>query len=159
MGKTSEMQRLIRHYRDETGEEAVDMKKVAKWAAGKGWPMPRPADPIELLAKEFSKAARQETKKDKVTGRSYRVNHSFTVTQGGQQLHLWIDIDNASHGPMLKSVTNRREQMVGDGLHLLNDVEHWNRINPDQKQIELDLDLTLDVEWRRNSDEDEEDAA
>ncbi|MGP1396853.1 MAG: hypothetical protein ACTS3R_15200 [Inquilinaceae bacterium] len=159
MSKTGEMQRLIRYYRDETGEEAIDMKKVAKWAASKGWPLPRPADPIEMLAKEFSQAARQETKTDKVTGRAYRVNHSFSVTHGGQQLHLWIDIDSASHGPMLKSVTSRREQMVGDGLQLLNDVEHWNRINPDGKQIELDLDLTLDVEWRRNGEEDDDKSA
>lgn len=156
MSKSKEMQRLIRHYREETGEEAVDMKKIAKWAAGKGWPLPTPTDPLDLLAKQFSKAARQETKKDEVTGLPYRVNHSFTTNHGSEQLHLWIDIDSASRGPMHKSVTGRREQMIGDGMQLLNDVEHWNRINPDQPELDLDLDLTLDIEWRRNGDDDEE---
>ena len=30
MSKTKDMQRFIRHYKDETGETEVDMRKVAK---------------------------------------------------------------------------------------------------------------------------------
>ena len=36
MSKKKDMQRLIRHYKDETGEIQVDMKKVAKFAELKG---------------------------------------------------------------------------------------------------------------------------
>lgn len=159
MSKTNDMQRLIRAYKDETGEQSLDMNMVAKWAAGKGWPLPNPQSPIDLLAKQFAKAARQKTEVDKVTGEPYRVYHSYPVKQGNQQLHLWIDIDEAPRGPMHKSVTIRREQMIGDGLQLTFDVEHWNRINSEKEPIEVDMDFTLDIEWRRNAPDKDEEAA
>lgn len=159
MSKKGEMQRLIRAYKDDTGERAVDMHDVAKWAAGKGWPLPRPRDPLDILAQQFSDAARVETRRDSKTGRPYRANHSFPVTQGGQQLHLWIDIDEAPRGPMLKSAVTRREQMVGDGLQLTLDLMHWNAINPKEAPIELPMDLTFDIELRLHAPDESEEAA
>ena len=156
MSKKSEMQRLIRAYKDETKEREIDMKKVAHWAAGKGWPLPKPRDPLDLLAQQFSEAAREETRLDKKTGRPYRANHSFMVKQGGQQLHLWIDIDEAPRGPMLKSAVTRREQMVGDGLQLTLDLMHWNSINSDKEPIDLPMDLTFDIQLRLHAPDDQE---
>ncbi|WP_206605438.1 hypothetical protein [Rhodoblastus acidophilus] len=153
------MQRLIRAYRDETGKREIDMKEVAKWAVGKGWPLPTPKSPIDILAQNFSEAAREETRRDTKTGRPYRANHSFSVTQGNQQLHLWIDIDEADRGPMLKSAVTRREQMVGDGLQLTLDLMHWNSINPDKPPIELPMDLTFDIELRLSAPDEDDDAA
>jgi hypothetical protein len=128
--------------------------------AGKGWPLPRPRSPLDLLAQQLAEAAREETRRDSNTGRTYRANHSYSVTQGGQQLHLWIDIDEADRGPFLKSAVTRREQMVGDGLQLTLDIMHWNSINPEKEAIELPMDLTFDIELRLNApDEDEEDEA
>ena len=149
--KKQKMQSLIRLYRDETGESDVDMHKVAKFAAGKSWPLPTPANQLDLLAKEFSAAAREEIKHDQETGQPYRVNHAFRTTQGTQQLMLWVDIDQAPRKKMLKSLTNRREQMVGDGLQLTLDADHWNRVNPEQGQIVMQLDFTDDVEWRKHA--------
>src|SRR5258706_7107060 len=103
------MQKLIRYYKDETGEKEVDMKKVAKFAVAKGWPLPEPTSLIERLAKEFSAAAREEVRTDKKTGRPYRVNHVYTDFRGGEQLHLWVDIDEAPREPMKKSLVMRRE--------------------------------------------------
>ena len=51
MSKKHEMQRLIRLYKEETSETELDMRKVAKWAAGKGWPLPTPPNPLDLLTK------------------------------------------------------------------------------------------------------------
>ncbi len=117
--KRQEMERLIRLYRDETGKDEWDMKEVAKFAVKKGWPLPKPEDPIERLAKKFSQVAREQIKKDDSTGRPYRVYHSFTQKQGDTTLHLWFDIDgDASRKKMVKSLINRREQMVADGLQL-----------------------------------------
>lgn len=155
MSKKQEMQRLIRAYKDGTGNRVVDMKEVAKWAVGKGWPLPTPRSPIDILAQNFAEAAREETRRDTKTGRPYRANHSFSVVQGGQQLHLWIDIDEADRGPMLKSAVTRREQMVGDGLQLTLDLMHWNSINPDKEPIELPMDLNFDIALLLNApDED-----
>jgi hypothetical protein len=154
MSKKREIQRVIRAYKDETGKREVDMKEIAKWAVGKGWPLPIPRNPIDILAQNFSDAAREETRKDGKTGRSYRANHSFPIIQGAQQLHLWIDIDEADRGPFLKSAVTRREQMVGDGLQLTLDITHWNSINPNKQPVDLPMDLTFDIQLRLNAPDD-----
>ena len=153
------MQRLIRAYKDETGEREVDMHKVASWATGKGWPLPTPPNPHDMLAKQLSDAARVEVKYDKATGAPYRVNHSITTRHGDTQLHLWIDIDEAERGPMLKSLVCRREQMVSDGLQLSFDMDHWNAMNSTKEPIDIPMDLSLDIEWRKNSRDNDTDAA
>ena len=157
MSKKREMQRLIRAYKDETGKREVDMKEVARWMVGKGWPLPIPRNPVDMLAQQLAEAAREETRRDKKSGRAYRANHSYSVWQGGQQLPLWIDIDEAERGPFLKSAVTRREQMVGDGLQLTLDIMHWNSINPEKEPIDLPMDLTFDIELRLNAPDDDED--
>ena len=154
--KNQERQRLIRLYKQETGETEVDMHQVASFAARVGWPLPRPTNPLDLLASQFSQAAREETKRDEQTGRQYRVNHAVPKMQTGRQLsYLWVDIDEAPRGPMVKSLIGRREQMVGDALQLDLDAEHWNNIHPQEQPIQLPLDFTDDVEWRKNAPDEE----
>jgi hypothetical protein len=138
-------------YMQETGKTAVDMHDVARWALTKGWKLPKPADPIDLLAKQFSRAAREQTRRDPTTGRSYRAYHSFPEAQGEAQLVLWVDIDKAARKPMVKSVNQRREQMVGDAVQLTFDIDHWNGIHPSEEPITVPLDFAPDVEWRKNS--------
>lgn len=154
--KTQEMQRVIRRYREKTGVKEWDMHEVAKFATGIGWPLPEPPKPIDILAKQFSQAAREEVKHDKKTGRPYRVNHAFKVSRGGEQLTFWVDIDEATRKTMLKSAVNRREQMVGDALQLTLDLDHWNRVNSKEEKIELPLDLGPDVNWRLNAPDENE---
>jgi hypothetical protein len=60
---------------------------------------------------------------------------------------------------MLKSLVQRREQMVGDGLQLSFDADHWNRIHSDDQPINLSLDLTPDVIWRKNAPDENSKAA
>lgn len=157
--KVQMMQRLIRHYKDETGEKEVDMHKVAEFAVRKGWSLPAPTNPMDALAKQFSKAARQEIRRDKDTGRPYRANHAVTSTQGSVQLTFWVDIDEAPRRVIHKSLINRREQMVGDGLQLTLDADHWNSINPNETPITIPMDFTDDIEWRKNTPDEDQDAA
>lgn len=159
MSKHAEMQRLIRYYKDETGVKEVDMHKVARFAVSKGWPLPEPRDPLDRLARQFAAAAREEIRHDKATGRPYRANHVYTVQQGDLFQRLWVDIDEVARAPMLASLVNRREQMVGDACQLSFDAEHWSRVNPDKEPINLPMDFTQDVEWRRNAPGDEEEKA
>lgn len=146
--KHQEMQRVIKLYKSETGETEVDMRKVAEYARDKGWPLPRPSDPLDLLAAQFAQAAREEMKIDEVTQQPYRVNHAIPTTPGSQ-ISLWIDIDEAPRGPMQTSLQLRREQMVGDGYQLTLDAEHWNRIHPKEEPIQIELDFRDDVQWRK----------
>lgn len=161
MSKRQEMQRLIRHYKDETGETELDMKKVAKWAAGKGWPMPTPPNPLDMLAKEFTSAAREQIEYDNKTGNPYRRYHALKVSHGETQLHLFVDIEEATRPQMLVSLVNRREQMVSDGVMLTYDEEYWNSLHPGEDPIQLPMDLAFDIELRKNAPkpEDEEEAA
>lgn len=109
----------------------------------RGWEKPIPKSPEELLADQFTKAARAEMRNDRATGRPYRANHALPVKQGVETLHLWIDIDEAPRPQMHKSSVFRREQMVGDGLQLSYDADHWNTINPDEEKIQLEMDLSF----------------
>lgn len=145
------MQRLIRHYKDETGEFEVNMKKVAKFAELLGWKMPVPKDPLDILAQELARAARDEIKHDKATSRPYRVNHAVPQKQGQQTVFVWVDIDEAPRNVMLKSLNLRREQMVGDGLQLIYDADHWNSRHPDKDEIQLEMDLAFDIEIRKHA--------
>jgi hypothetical protein len=155
MTRRQELQRLIRKFKEETGDKEVDMHKVAGWLAKMGWKLPAPKTPLELLAGELSSAAREEFRQDPRTGRSYRANHAYTVSQGGQQLHLWVDIDEAPRFPMLKSLQKRREQTVGDLFQCTIDAEHWNGIHPEEEPIVIETDLGPDVEWKKNAPDDE----
>lgn len=145
---------MIRLYREETGIAEVDMRDVVPWAVRKGWQLPPPTSPLDRLIAEFSQAAREEIRHDAVTHLPYRANHAYPYKQGKHgQLYLWIDIDTAPRLPMVKSLVNRREQIVDDAVALTYDAEHWNRINPADEPIVMQLDFNDDVEWRRNSDE------
>lgn len=151
MSKHGERQKLIRHYKQETGAKEIDMEEVARFAVRKGWLLPDPVDPIKRLAEDFARSAREEMRTDKKTGRPYRANHVYSGWRDGNQTHLWVDIDEAPRGPMQASVTMRREQIVGDITQLSFDAEHWNRINPLSEPIAIETDFGPDVEWRRNT--------
>jgi hypothetical protein len=146
--KHKEMQYLIRKWKEDTGKLEINMKEVAEYAISQGWPLPPPITPEERLAKEFAKAAREETRTDSVTGRPYRVYHAFPQ-DGDAQGRLWVDIDEAPRKYMLKSAVMRREQMVGDAVQLTFDLDHWNSKNADEEPIELPMDFEPDVLWRK----------
>ena len=158
MKKSTEMQRLIHMYREETGEQSIKMQDVAAYAVRKGWPLPTPKSPLERLAEQFAGAAREEYRRDEVTGRPYRANLAVVVNQGkpGEQFTLWTDIDEAPKPIAQKAFVQRREQMVGDAVQLSFDVEHWNRVNPREQPITMEMDFGPDVEWRKNGGEEEE---
>ena len=153
------MQRLMRRYKDEAGATEVDMHKVAEYALKQGWPMPTPETPLDRLAKQFSEAAREEIRRDETTGRPYRVNHAVTAKHGSKQLTFWVDIDEAPRKHVHRSFIQRREQMVGDGLQLTFDVDHWNSRNPNDEPIVMPMDFSDDIAWRKNAADEDQKAA
>ena len=159
MSKRKEMQRLIRAWRDETGEPGIDMHRVANWAVAKGWPLPRPQSPIDILAKQFTDAGRDQIEHDPETGNPYRLYHPVPVKIGEQLVFLWYDIHEATRNVMHKSAVNRREQMVSDGVQLTFDLMYWNKSHPGEQPIELPMDLTDDIQWRMNAPKDDDKAA
>lgn len=159
MTKAHEMQLTIKRYREETGKDSVDMHDVAKYAAGMGWPLPKPKTALERLAEQFSSAAREEIRRDEITGKPYRANLAVTTWQGNTQMTLWTDIDVAPRHIAHRSFQQRREQMIGDAVQLTFDVMHWNRINEKDAPIDMPMDFTDDVQWLLNAPDDNEKAA
>jgi hypothetical protein len=149
--KNEMLQRMRRQYRDETGQKELDHHDVARFLIKKGWRVPKPKDPVDILAKELSDAARAEERIDRKTGLPYRANLCYAVPQGTNQLTLWVDTDEATRLQMQKAATKHRDQMVGEAYRLVLTVEHWNRINPREEPIQVPLDLQPDVEWMRNA--------
>jgi hypothetical protein len=54
---------------------------------------------------------------------------------------------------MVKSAFARREQVVGDMVQLTLDLDHWNRVNPNEEPIRVETDITPDVNERLATDE------
>lgn len=145
------MQRFIRFYREQTGKTEIDMKEVAKFAALRGWEMPKPEDPLDALARQFSEAARDEKRIDSKTAQPYRVNHAVNLGQGT----FWIETDTAKRQHMLKAATQLREQSVGELFSVVCAVDRWNRVHADQQPIDVQTDLTFDIELRKHVSNDE----
>ena len=160
MTKVQERQRFIRYYKEQTGKDEVVMRELAEFAVKQmGWPVPQPPDPIDLLAKQFSEAAREEIRHDKKTKRPYKANHAITVTQGSQQLTFWIDIDKAPRHKTEKALIQYREQMVGEAVMVTYCANHWNSIDPEEQPITIPLDFGPDVSWRLDTPAEEESEA
>jgi hypothetical protein len=143
--KIEQFQNLINLYQQEKNKsDGIDMNDVAEWAMSRGVTAPKPKTPKELLAKQFSDAARLEHKKDETTGYSYRVYHAIK----NKQSTLWVDIHRAKRNQMHISLTNRRQMMIGDGLQLTIDQTIWNNLNPQEEPIQMVLDFSEDVQER-----------
>jgi hypothetical protein len=152
MTRNEQLQALIQRYKAETAERTIDMDKVADWAIQRGATMPKPKTARELFAAQLSDAARAEYRTDPTTGLSYRANHAMRHrTRDGRQSVLWFDMEDATRPQMLYSLSDRRQQMVGDAVHLKIDEMIWNSKHADEQPIQLDMDFTYDVEERLNS--------
>lgn len=143
---------FIRYFREQTGSKEWNAKDVAAMAQKMGWPLPKPVDPLDLLAKQFADAAREEVREDKVTKQPYKANLAFAKRlANGKQLWLWFDVDDATRPQMVKGLHLYREQMVGEAVIGVNTAEHWNRNHPDQKRLPFITDLSLDVDERTST--------
>ncbi len=157
MAGNKKLQKMIALYRAMTGETELDPKKIADFAVKNGVDAPQPKDPMELLAKQISVAAREDLRVDEKTGRPFRAYHSLPIQHSdGQTSFVFIDIDDATRPQMHRSLTKRREQMVGDAVHLTYDADRWNSQNSDEEPIQMELDFSLDVEWRKATDGEDE---
>lgn len=153
MAGKKQLQKIIALYRIKSGETELDPKKIAEFALRNGVELPQPKSPLELLAREISVAAREDLRRDETTKRPYRAYHSLPIEHAdGQVSFVFVDIEDATRPQMHRSLTKRREQMVGDAVHLIYDADRWNSQNPHLEPIQMALDFTPDVEWRKASE-------
>jgi hypothetical protein len=143
------MQRFARNYREQHGdttmhELAIAWKKV-------GGQMPKPKDVIDILAKEFADAEREELGFDEILGESYNANICYEVQVGEKVETRWTDTDTASREKIVKNAALRRNQVVGDLVRATVTLMHWNRLHPDEESVQMELDFGPDVEWKLNA--------
>jgi hypothetical protein len=157
MTKHEEMQAFVRYYKRENNKTTVTMAEVAAAAIKMGMKAPAPITAEERLAKQFAAAEREEMHEDKKTKRPYRANLSYSIKNGkGEQTAFWVETDDATRDQTNMWMNKYREQMIGEGVIGTDTIEHWNRINPNEEQLQFNLDLRDETEWRRNIPVEEE---
>ena len=144
MSYNEQLQRIFQVYEQEGNPTPVAMRDVAAWAITRKLWEPRPIDVIDILAEDMSRALREEYRTDR-KGRRYRAKHAVRITRGGVQLTLWADMDRSSREHMQMAFAQRRQNIVGDCLHLKTDVDAYNDKNASQPPLQLILDFTQDV--------------
>jgi len=144
MSYNERLQRIFQIYEEEGNPTPVAMRDVAAWAVKKRLWEPRPIDVIDILAEDMSRALREEYRTDK-KGRRYRAKHAVRISRGGVQLTLWADMDRSSREHMQMAFAQRRQNIVGDCLHLKTDVDAYNDKNVAQPPLPLILDFSQDV--------------
>lgn len=149
--KAHDLERIFRDYQERTGQAEVNMDDLAAYCEEQGWVMPTPPTPRKLLVRELSKAIRQATRTDKVSGNPYRAYHCVEERHGQLLLSFWRDIDEAPRPFMDRSLRARSDQVTNDLVQLSFDAEHWNRVNPQEEPLLVNTDLTLPVQIRKNA--------
>lgn len=154
--KQREHEKMIRLFQLETGIYDFTMSQVAVWADGRGFEMPTPPTPAELLARQLQRAARMITRSgdDSVP---YRAYHAYTEIVNGEPRRNWFDMEGpaATKSKVEKSLKLRREQALDICVHIKVDENQWNRMRPDQS-IQLDFEFNDEVTWRLAAPGDEE---
>lgn len=149
--KKVEIQRWQRVFREREGRD-LSAHEIAEMLKAIGWPMPKPKDPIDILAKQVSEALSEETVFDEVLGESVNANICYPAESGGKsdgkQDYRWTGLDTATRDKVEKNKTLRRDNMVGDAYQSTLILMRWNRMHPKEEPVQLDLDLGPDVEWR-----------
>ena len=148
--KKVELQRWCREFREREGRD-LSSHEIAEMLERIGWPMPKPKDPIDILAKQVSEAESEETVFDEVLGESVNRNICYPVESDGKQPPLWTELDTATRSKVEKNKTLRRDQMVGDAFQSTLILMRWNRLHPNEEPVQIELDLGLDVEWKLNA--------
>lgn len=149
MSKNQGILKLKDLYKRETGTADINIPLFVAWMQKRGYAMPEPPTPEQVLAKQVVLALKGETREDPETGETYKVNVSYAdedaVTDSMGNGVFWTDIDEAERPKMVKVVNQRRNQVVADVVQLDLFTDRWNKHNPEEEPIIVDFDLTFDV--------------
>lgn len=144
------MQRLVEEYRAEGNSWPASAKSLARWAIdSKKWDR-HGAALIELCARDFAKAMRQEYFTDP-QGRRVRAKVAARfrkpTTDGIPEFEtLWGDVRSEDRDFAEVGFSNRRSQIAGEVKQLHIDVTSFNENHNPGPPIQLKFDFTPDVE-------------
>lgn len=155
--KSQKLNRLIDEWRDEHPEMTDwTMRDIAADLWRKGTLAPKPMDAVSAIARDLSRAAREQYHTDP-QGRRVRTKHARKVQEfkDGEwvQSTLWADMRNADPEHMRASLQQRRQYIVDDCFQLKQDKDSFNDNNTHGVEIQLELDFTEDVAERELPDD------
>lgn len=124
-----------------TGAEANNPDDFVAWAMENRKLLPRPQDVKHLLRKNVTTVLRQVMRIDE-NGITYRAKQCVTISEEGAQMRLWFDTDKGGTANLRQKATRqRREGIANDVYRAMCDVEHMNRVFPDDPQLNFFLDF------------------
>ena len=145
---------LIDQYVDETGSRsAVDLRLVAAWAIQKGLWQPQREDKIKRLAKELSRASRDDYIPDEEEGGFVRQRVAYKVKSGDVQLTFWVMMKDATPMQMRNGAQWRRNGILADCLQLDHDMRYYNKHYNPGDPIQQEFNFNPDVEEKRHPGE------
>src|SRR5260370_12644583 len=105
--KVEWQRRFARNYREKIGRDAT-MHEVAEAWAEAGNKMPKARTSIDILAKEFARAARGELFYDAVLQEPYNASICYPKKVGDKQEMFSVDTDKASRDKLVSNVSLKR---------------------------------------------------
>lgn len=153
--QTSYMKHLLEfidQYVEETGQTTIDLRLVAAWAISKDLWRPQPEDKIKRLARDLSRAARQDYITDD-DDKPVRHKQCYKIKQGDVQLTFWVNIEDATREQMRNATQWRRNGVLADCIQLDRDVRHYNKHFNTDEPIAVEFDLSDDVAEKRHASE------
>ncbi|MFO0887553.1 MAG: hypothetical protein U0790_00240 [Isosphaeraceae bacterium] len=144
--------KVLDQYIDQTGKTTVDLSEVVDWAlSNKLIDYPK-ADMRKILARNLSRASREEIIQDE-NGEPVRRRHSYKIVSGETQLTFWVRMEDASPHQMRLSMQQRRKGIANDVFQADRDVNYYNRNHNPGDPITPDWNFNADVEERKQSGE------
>jgi hypothetical protein len=152
-------------WEDITGAAANDPDDFISWALENKRLSPRPQDVRKFLRKQVSRVLRQAIRMDEA-GFSYRAKQSVLLLDENGQHRMWFDTDKGGTPNLRqKAVRQRRDGIASDVYRAVCDIEHMNKVFPEDTQLTFFTDFAEDIAERRAADllnrdgEDDEDEA
>lgn len=150
---------------DETGRESGDPGDFVEWALAGGRLGVRPQDVKRLLRRQVTQALRQARRLDDEGGFTYRAKQSVTLFEGDVAMKHYFDTDSGGTSTLRQKSVKQRRDAIASGVYLaVCDVEHMNRVHPEETQLTFFADFRDDVAEHRAAelaarDDDEDEAA
>jgi hypothetical protein len=136
-----------------TGAAANDPDDFITWAVENKRLLPRPQDVRKFLRKQVSRVLRQASRRDEV-GFSYRAKQCVLLLEkDGRQHRMWFDTDKGGTPNLRQKATRqRRDAIASDIYRAVCDIEHMNKVFPEDPQLTFFLDFADDFAERRAAD-------
>jgi hypothetical protein len=130
----------------ETGADpgCLDTNALAFWAYKKKHLEPQQRDVIKQLAREFSRAFRQQYIVDE-NGEPVRRVHAYRERRGDVQNTFWFMMEEATPQKMRLSAGARRRGALSDVMQIYRDLKYFNKNHNAGDPVGMSFNFDMDI--------------